>query len=198
MGTRQIGLQDVRHGLPPSRLRLLAPLRYLQIENDEKAKYDLFLPLVVSVVAWLAYVFLLPGIAIFGDNGLLRFARDLLVMAVPFMVGALAAVAMGAPGPHMDKRPVGAELFLDGKTLTLRQFVCYLLGYLSFLGMITLICVVSASLLHDTIVNWLNLFPYAHWLVKTFASLILSVLLSALTITFFWGLYFLTDIVNRT
>jgi hypothetical protein len=44
-------------------------------------------------------------------------------MAVPFMIGALASVAMGSPGLHLDKRPVGSDLLLDGEILTLRQFV---------------------------------------------------------------------------
>ncbi len=74
--------------------------------------------------------------------GVLKFARDLLIMAVPFMIGALASVAMGSPGTHMDRRPVGAELVLDGEVLSLRQFVCYLLGYLSFpeLGCVVAFC----------------------------------------------------------
>jgi len=29
------------------------------------------------------------------------------------MIGALAAVSMGAPGPNLDRRPIGAELWLD-------------------------------------------------------------------------------------
>lgn len=189
-------LRDVVHGRPPSRLRLLAPVRYLAIQHAEKTKYDFVFPLILGVVAWAVYWLLNPKPPLFGDDGLLRFTRDLLVMAVPFMIGALAAVAMGSPGEHIDKRPRGVELFLNGRTLTLRQFVCYLLGYLSFVGLITLAGAVAASLMHDTVVHWLAGLPKWLLLVKAFGTLGLSVLLATLTVTVFWGLYFLTDVVN--
>ena len=198
MGTQQVGLRDVAHGPAPSRLRLLAPLRYLAIHHPEKTAYDRLYPAVFAIVMWLAYWFISPKPRLFGAEGLLGFTRDLLVMAVPFMVGALAAVAMGSPGGHLEKRPRGAELHLDGKTLTLRQFVCYLLGYLSFLGLVTLGGVVGAALLHDAVVSWTAHSPAAHLIVMLIGTLGLSMLLSALTITVFWGLYFLTDVVNDT
>jgi hypothetical protein len=60
-----------------------------------------------------------PKPPLWGDPGLLRFARDLLIMAVPFMIGALAAVSMGAPGEHLDRRPLGVEIMLANDVLTL-------------------------------------------------------------------------------
>ncbi len=197
MGTRQIGLQDVREGRRPTRARLFAPLRYLRIRNPEKTRYDFVVPAVAAVCAWGIYLLLEPKPSLFGDTGLLRFARDLLVMAVPFMVGALAAVAMGSPGPHLDRRPVGAELFLDGEILTLRQFVCYLLGYLCFLGLVTLGAVVAAGLLRDTVVAWTAGSPNARIVIHSAGAFVLSGMLSALSVTVLWALYFLTDIVNR-
>jgi len=119
-------------------------------------------------------------------------------MAVPFMIGALAAVAMGSPGGHLDQRPPGTELHLDGRSLTLRSFMCYLLGYLSFLGLITLGLAVGAGLLHDTVAAWVPTASFWHEVVRTVGALVLSGLLSFLTVTVFWALYFLTDIVNRT
>ncbi len=197
MGHSHIGLRDVAQHARPSRLRLLAPLRYLAIHHAEKDRYDLILPLGLALVAWVGYMWMTPKIALFGESGLLRFARDLLVMAVPFMVGALAAVSMGGPGPFLDRRPVGAELYLDGRVLTLRQFLCYLLGYLSFLGLMTLAAVVCASLMHDPVLQWIgkgtNLF---HW-VRAVGALILSVMLSMLSVTVLWSLYFMTDVANN-
>src|SRR5580704_11067305 len=123
MGTKPIThLKDVREGGRRSRLRLLAPLRYLGIRHTEKQRYDTFVPLVFALIGWCAYLLIRPQVPLFGDPGLLRFTRDLLIMAIPFMVGALAAVAMGAPGPQLDKRPVGSDLYLGDEALTLRQF----------------------------------------------------------------------------
>lgn len=141
---RPIELRDVQQGPPADRKRLLAPLNYLRIYHPEKTRYDLILPGVVTLVLWVAYLAVEPKPALFGDAGLLKFTRDLLVMAVPFLVGALATVAMGSPGPHIDDRPVGSSLALDGEVLTLRQFVCYLLGYLCLLGLVTLAGAVGA------------------------------------------------------
>lgn len=199
MGTKQVTtLRDATHDGYVSRLRLLAPMRYLAIRHPEKYKYDVIIPVVVGVAAWMIYSFIEPKPPLFGDNGLLRFARDLLIMAVPFMVGALAAVSMGSPGQHLDRRPIGAELYLDNDSLSLRQFLCYLLGYLCFLGLVTLIFVVAASLLRDTILVWTSGAPLTRAVIKSVGALSLSLLLSFLSVTVFWSLYFLTDVANQT
>jgi hypothetical protein len=197
MATGQLGLSDIRQGGRPPRLRLLAPLRYLAIRNEEKAFYDFKLPLIVAIGAFGVYFLVFPRLAIFGDAGLLRLVRDVLIMAVPFMVGSLAAVTMGAPGPQLDRRPVGVELFLDGRLLTHRQFVSYLLGYLCFVAMATLALATAAPLVHNTVVGWLVTTPDIRLVIWVFGIALLSVLLSILTITVLWALYFLTDVVNR-
>lgn len=192
-----IGLPDITHGAQGSRKRLLAPLRYLAINHAEKSKYDFWLPSAIGVGAWVVYFLIEPKPPLFGEAGLLRFARDLLIMAVPFMVGALAAVSMGAPGPHLDRRPIGVEMRLDNDALTLRQFLCYLLGYLSFLGLVTLVAVVTAALLRDGVVAWTANVPFIRSLVHASGALVLSMLLSFLSVTVFWSLYFLTDVANQ-
>lgn len=178
-------------------LRLLAPLRYLAIYHPEKFRYDVTVPAVLGLVAWAVFMVLSPKPPLFGEAGLLRFARDLLIMAVPFMVGALAAVSMGAPGPHIDRRPIGADLVLDNEVLSLRQFLCYLLGYLSFLGLLTLAAVVAAGLLQSTVLAWVKGAPLVMEVVRGVGALTLSMLLSFLSVTVLWSLYFLTDIANR-
>jgi hypothetical protein len=191
-------LRDIAHAGRVSRLRLLAPLRYLVIRHPEKYRYDVLIPTAVGLAAWLAYSAIEPKPPLFGDEGLLRFARDLLIMAVPFMVGALAAVSMGAPGPHLDRRPVGVGLRLDDRELTLRQFLCYLLGYLCFLGLLTLIAVVTASLMRETVLDWTSHAHMSRSVIKATGTMMLSLLLSFLSVTVFWSLYFLTDVANQT
>jgi hypothetical protein len=190
-------LRDVSQERAPSRARLLAPLRYLFISHPEKVKYDIVFPIVMAFAAWSAYWLISPKPALFGEEGLLRFSRDLLIMAVPFMIGSLAAVAMGSPGDHLDKRPRGVELRLDGRVLTLRQFVCYLLGYLSFVGMVTLVAVVTAQLMHGAVLSWTGHSQQTLHVVKLIGTFALSALLSILVAAVLWSLYFLTDIVNQ-
>jgi hypothetical protein len=198
MGTRHVaGLPDVQQGRRPSRLRLLAPLRYLAIQHPEKSRYDFIVPAVFTAAAWALFTILDPKPAIFGDAGLLKYARDLLMMTVPFLVGALAAVAMGTPGAHFDRRPVGGDLYLNGEALTLRQFVCYLLGYLSFVGLFTLIACIAAELFRPSIVGLLVDAPLLKTAIKLAGALLAFWLIAVLVVTTLWALYFLTDVANR-
>lgn len=197
MALRDVGLRDVQSGQRRSRLRLLAPLRYLAIHHPEKARYDIAIPLVVGLVVWLALAIIQPMPRIFGDEGLFAYLREILGITLPFLIGALAGVAMGAPGPHFDKRPPGSDLVLDGEVLTMRQFVCYLLGYLCFLSLSLLIAVVAGSLLQPVGAAWLQGAEELKRALLVGALLPLSLATSALLVTVFWALYFLTDIVNR-
>lgn len=197
MGTPRVGLRDVSQDRRGSRFRLLAPLRYLAISNGEKRWYDVSLPAICTIALLLGYHLISPRIVIFGDAGLLKYARDVLIMAVPFMVGSLAAVAMGAPGLYLDRRFAGVELVLDGRVLTARQFVCYLLGYLCFMGLATLGLSVAAQLFRDAVLGWTDGQPVVRAAVRGFGLTVLFALISSLAVTTFWSLYFLTDVVNR-
>lgn len=198
MGTRQIGLRDIENTRRPRRLRLLAPLRYLAIQAPEKRFYDITLPAFVGVVGWLGYNLLDPKPPIFGQSGVLVTAQSFLLMAVPFLIGALAAVSMGSPGTHLDRRAVGAGIVLEGETLTLRQFVSYLLGYLCFLGLAAFIAVSVAIYVQPSISRLLPLEAanLAFWIEQIGAG-VMMLWFSAFSLTVFWALYFLTDIVNR-
>lgn len=199
MGTqRSVGLPGVRQGREPSRLRLLAPLRYLAISHPEKDAYDRTVPAIIGLCAWVGFMVIDPKPSLFGDGGLLKYVRDVMIMAVPFMIGALAAVAMGAPnGTNLDRRPLGADLHLHGEKLTLRQFVCYLLGYLCFVALSVLIFSISAELMKASVLSWTSNHQILKEVVFGVGTLVLFMLLSVLSITVLWALYFLTDIVNR-
>ncbi len=176
---------------------LLAPLRYLRIRTSEKHFYDMWLPGLIAVGIWVLTLAVPPSLDYFGPDGLMAAVKDLLVMAVPFLIGSLAAVAMGSPGEHMDRRSVGELIALDGKALSLRQFVCYLLGYLCFLSLVTLVLIIAALWLKPVVDLWTHDYQTVRDLIGYAASLILFLLLSSLTVTFLWALYFLTDVVNR-
>lgn len=198
METRKITLGDVEETRRPNRARILAPLRYLTIRAPEKTKYDFIIPIAVGLLVWAGYNFLSPRPSLFGSSGILASVQLLLVLAVPFLIGALASVAMGSPGERIDKRAAGVGIFLDGRALSLRQFVCYLLGYLSFLGLVSLIIVVLSSFTAPSIMAMLKGSDIIYYAVRQLFSLGIFIIFSAFTTTVFWALYFLTDVVNRT
>jgi len=197
MAAHQAGLSDVNQGRRHSRFRLLVPLRYLSIHNREKARYDFVLPGILGLGMWAFYALLEPKFAFFGEAGLLKYTRDMLVMAVPFMVGALATVSMANFGGHLDKRPLGGELFLDGRSLTLRQFVCYLLGYLCFISLVVLGMSVVAQLVQSNVIAWTAEHQVLRNAIRGVGALFFFLALASLIVTTFWALYFLTEIVNR-
>jgi len=175
----------------------LAPIRYLKIEAAEKGRYDVTIPFVAGAILWIGYNLLDRKPSLFGSDGILTSAQSFLIMAVPFLIGALASVAMGSPGAHLDRRAVGAGIFLDGKSLSLRQFVCHLLGYLSFLGLVAFLAITVATFARPTAIAMLINYPaLGSGLAQIFAAA-MFVLLSAFTTTVFWALYFLTDVVNH-
>jgi hypothetical protein len=161
-------------------------LRYLAIYHPEKTYYDFVVPALWAALMLGGYWVMNPKPALFGETGLLRLVRDLLIMAVPFMVGALAAVAVGAPGGHLDRRMVGSEIRLDGEVLSARQFVCYLLGYLCFLGIAVLIAAVIATVGHDAVLGLTAGDPSVRLGVRLAGTAVLFAGLSSLTVTVLW------------
>lgn len=197
MGTREIELRDIQVGGRRSRLRLLAPLRYLSIVAPEKDFYDRWLPLLIGIGGWAVYNLLDPKPAMFGPAGLLSVVQSFLLLAVPFLIGSLGAVAMGSPGQHLDRRAVGVGIFLDGEILTLRQFVSYLLGYLCFVGLVVFIFVTIAILVQPAVLKLVDGISWLNVAIEQAGIVVMLIVFSAFSITVFWALYFLTDIVNR-
>ncbi|RXG83582.1 hypothetical protein EAS61_41780 [Bradyrhizobium zhanjiangense] len=56
---------------------------------------------------------------------------------------------------------------------------------------------VGATIVHDQVMGWLSTRPALIEPVRAGGVIVLAFLLSSLTVTVLWSLYFLTDIVNR-
>lgn len=138
-----------------------------------------------------------PKPAMFGPAGFLSVVQSFLLLAVPLLIGSLGAVAMGSPGQHLDRRAVGAGIFLDGEILTLRQFVSYLLGYLCFVGLVVFIFVTIAILVQPAVLKLVDGISWLNVAIEQAGIVVMLIVFSAFAITVFWALYFLTDIVNR-
>lgn len=194
---RYLGLPDVHHGPLRRDYPLLAPLRYLRIGAPAKRIYDFVLPTICAAILCILYVTLNLGPAATKENGILSDLQSLLTMAVPFLIGALATVAMASPVDALDKRPAGAEIVFEGRVLSLRQFVCYLLGYLSFVGFVLLLMIFSLRALSPPISVLLDGFPRTTTVVESVTVVLFAWIISSLCLTILWALYFLTDVVNR-
>lgn len=197
MAKKQVGLRDIEINETPRRLRLLAPLRYLAIQAPERQFYDFVLPAIVGTGATVLFCFLDPKPKFFGDDGLVVLIQGFLMMAVPFLIGSLAAVALASDSENLDRRLTGVGVILDGAYLTLRQFMTYLLGYLSFFGLSLFIGMTIAIMVEPSISKLISGSETIVWWVQQLASYLFFVLCSAFAITIFWSLYFLTEVVAR-
>lgn len=196
MAESQGGLKNIHHGRRQPRVRLLAPLKYMQISHPEKIWYDFFIPAGLAVASLSFYFLIDDRPSLFGDGGIAKSLRDILAIAIPFLFGALASVAMGLPGPYFDKRPLGAPLLLDGKALTMRQFVAYLLGYVTFLSLLLLGVCFFGDTFHQSIISLFARIHIPRAVLFYVGAVLIFTIGSFLSVSILWSLYFLTDVVN--
>ncbi|MEE9339777.1 MAG: hypothetical protein V3U87_17030 [Methylococcaceae bacterium] len=137
--------------------QLLSPLNHLRIQHSQKYLFDYFIPLVIALIALIVLIGLMAlpvSINIFGHNGLISVITGLIQILVGFYIAALAAVAtfqkegldsfLAGEGATLVVQRRGIEKSIQ---LTRRKFVCYLFGYLAFVG-IALYFIGSASMRH--------------------------------------------------
>lgn len=182
--------------------QLLTPLNYLRIQHSQKYLFDYFIPLVIALILLMGLMASLIPINIFGNNGLISVITGLIQILVGFYIAALAAVAtFQKEGLDSFLAGEGATLFVKRQgiikpvQLTRRKFVCYLFGYLAFVGIALYFIGSASNLISESlkatipisclfIAKWFFVFCYL------FAS-------SNLVITTLLGLHYLTDRIHR-
>jgi len=130
--------------------QLLTPCNYLRIKQGEsllesKAVYDFLLPAILSIATVCFSLFLSISLSLSDHPALVKSITDLLALLIAFYMAALAAVAT-FQRDGLDNDMAGSPATLsrissdDGRkiiqTLSYRQFIAYLFGYLSFLSLI--------------------------------------------------------------
>jgi hypothetical protein len=182
--------------------QLFTPLSYLRIKHPQKYLFDIFIPLAITIIVQVFLMVLPKPIMIVGENGLISIITGLIQILVGFYIASLAAVAT-FQGIGLDEPLAGDHATLMVKRrgvskpiqLTRRKFVCYLFGYLAFVGIFLYFIGSASGLLNESIkafipscyfvvVKWLFIFCYL------FAS-------SNLIVTTLLGLYYLTDRIHR-
>lgn len=186
--------------------QLFSPLVYLRIYQGpdrlfkSKRFYDFVLPIVLGVITGIIQYLLPIQPALIGDGGIFEAISDLLRLLVAFFIAALAATAT-FDRPTMDEPLRGHPAYLDvwdssrqmdvQKSLTRRQFVCHMFGYLAFVSLFLFVCIMFASAIHPT---WNALVEEE---VRGIARIIISfgfwIMFWNIIVTTLLGIYFLSD-----
>jgi len=182
--------------------QLFTPINYLRINHPIKRWFDYIIPLFLTACIFLALFYLPKEPLLFGDNGLIFIITDLIKILVGFYIASLAAVAT-FQRPEMDNplsgNPATLSVKRRGKSkvldLSRRQFLCYLFGYLAFIGMVIYFTGAASSLLAD---NFRIIIPiaykaYAKW---SFVFFYIFITMNMLTTTLL-GLHYMTDRIHR-
>lgn len=182
--------------------QLFTPLSYMRIKHPVKPWFDWYVPLFITVPVFLILLFLPKQVDIFGNNGLVFVITDLIKILVGFYIAALAAIAT-FHREQMDQELSGepATLRVHRKgvakesNLTRRRFLCYLFGYLAFIGIFIYFVGAAATLLHSNV----QLLPSVWWVLTLkwgFIFVYLYVTANLLSTTLL-GLHFMTDRIHR-
>lgn len=180
--------------------RLFSPLRYLKIVHEAKRVYDVWLPLLLSLLSTIALFALTKKPPLFGATGVVTYISEILKFLSPFYIAAMAAIAT-CNSQMLDARFDGNAPYLVEKfrgelrrvELNRRQFLCLAFGYLAL---------VSLGMYFFGYIAWIISFNFWHselWylvckIVFVFAYLLVfyNVLMTTLL-----GLFYLSDKLHR-
>lgn len=187
--------------------QLLGPLLYLRIHQGmslfrSKRVYDWIIPIMLTSITVTMTFYYMPQMKIFTDRGIVGGFQKLLEVLVPFYIAALAAVATfdrKGLDEEMKGEPVYLEIRKAGNesriiTLTRRQFICYLFGYLAFLSLILFVLILFCNLTTDdlSVILYTKIGVYAFYL-KIMLSWLFLLAIWQLIITTLLGVYFLSE-----
>lgn len=192
--------------------RLLYPLRYFRLVNDEKRNLDLWPTMLLAVVIGLPFI-VLNGAPFFHKDGFLDKLLVLTSALTGFYVAALVAAATFTH-PDLDKVFRAGPVALvtrgdDGKKvselLTRREFVCTIFGYLAFsslmISLFSSLVVAASGFDRAAAASWplIGVFIAGKYLVYTraVAILIFSAAIAHMTVVTGLGLYYLMDRLYR-
>ena len=182
--------------------QLFTPINYLRINHPLKSWFDIYIPLFLTVIT-VSILFFLPHTpAVFGEGSIVFMITDLIKILVGFYIASLAAIAT-FPRVEMDELISGdsATLVVErrGKLktieLTRRRFLCYLFGYLAFVGMFLYFSGSAASMLKSSFQELISP-TYLLWIKWVFISGFTFITFN-LFITTLLGLHYMTDRIHR-
>lgn len=182
--------------------QFITPLSYIKIKHPVKPWFDWYVPLLLTLLACFLLFILPKGFSLLGGHGLVFIITDLVKILVGFYIASLAAIATFQK-PDMDEMLSGEPATLDVKrkghdkivSLSRRRFLCFLFGYLAFMGIVIYFAGALATLLASNFTSFASggLGGFIRWLF-TFCYIFLTANLISTTML---GLHFMTDRIHR-
>ncbi|OCH04989.1 hypothetical protein [Aliivibrio fischeri] len=181
--------------------KLLKPLDYIRIKHAEKAWFDVMLPAILAVVCVAIMYFLPIPVAFIGSESVISLVNGILQILSGFYIASMAAVATfqkeGMDG-QMEGVPPKLKIIkknrITTKSLTRREFLTYLFGYLAFMSILMYfaggfiqLASGNISMLAAHITPW---FKYV--LVTLYMFVIFNILCTTIL-----GMHFMIDKIHR-
>jgi len=186
--------------------QLFAPLRYLAISQGNgiftsKFTYDIIIPAMISIFfGSMSWIFNLP-LGFLSTEGFVADILDLLNLLTAFFIAALAAVAT-FDRPGLDTAMKGDPATLNRRnrygenvetTLTHRQFICYLFGFLSHTSILLLITLYFFRAFSNEAIYLINNYSWINEFAKPILICIFFFVIGHIFVTMLLGIYFLCD-----
>ena len=180
--------------------QITRPLSYLQIEHQQKWKFDWLIPLVFAVISTGVLFLLRDYLDIYSSEGLISQVLSFIQILPGFYIAALAAIStfnkndidqiMPEPTPKMEILIQGQKNTID---LTRRRFLCMLFAFLVAESIIVALLAIFALNFAGAIKSLLNIHLYIQIGISHFFIFIFSLLFWQLIVSTFLGLYYLGD-----
>jgi len=182
--------------------RLFKPIDYLRVRHPAKWKYDLILPIGLTLGMFFLVTVMPIKPNILGKDGLIVLINNLMGILVGFFVASLAAVStFNKEG--MDKVIPGTPMTLRVKEssavknikLTRRRYLCLLFGYLAFMSLFLYLFGGGLPYIFSNTDVLLN--PKSTMIFKYILCGIYFFIFTNILITTLLGLYYLVDRIHR-
>jgi len=174
--------------------KLFKPLEYIQISHSEKRWFDWVVPLFFAIIMALIIRYLPKPIALIGKDGMISLVNGMLQILSGFYIASMAAVAT-FQREGMDDKMHGKAATLNGKSLTRRNFLTYLFGYLAFMSIFLYFAGGFIQLASSSVTIWATGIPL---IIKyIFVAIYLFFVFNILCTTIL-GMHFMIDKIHRS
>lgn len=182
--------------------KLFTPLKYLRIKHAGKKLFDWILPATIAAALTCTHILIPEKTPLTSEGGILDSVTGLLQILSGFYIAALAAVATFdrdimdrlMPGVPPTIREIRHSKRQD-VPLSMRRFLCYLLGYLAYMSIALYLAGSLAPLMKQycsDITNAKLALGLKHVVQFIYAFFVIQLLTCTIL-----ALYFLSDRIHR-